>query len=99
MRFLHEVRESDDLDVATTLLGADRKRIHAGCLFTCSRLSDAVATGEVMLLHVHQGEKPVSAPFPPAIDQRLQSLTAAGGAGAAWGSGSRKIELHRRAGP
>ena len=60
MRYLHEVKGTDDLLVATSILDADRKRIHMGCRFMCGRLSDAVATGEVMLLHVHQGDKPAS---------------------------------------
>jgi acyl-CoA thioester hydrolase len=96
MRYLHEVKGTDDLVVATSILDADRKRIHMGSRFMCGRLSDAVATGEVMLLHVHQGDKPASAPFPQDIDARLQTLKLPSDAGAAWGPGSRKIELQRR---
>ena len=96
MRYLHEVKLTDDLVVATSILDADRKRIHMGCRFLCDRLSDAAATGEVMLLHVHQGDKPASAPFPHDIDARLQALRLPPDAGAAWGPGSRKIELQRR---
>ena len=97
MRYLHEVKFTDDLMVATSILDADSKRIHMGCRFTCSRLNDdAAATGDVMLLHVHQGEKPASTPFPPEIDARLQTLKLSTDAVAAWGPGSRKIELLRR---
>jgi len=96
MRYLHEVKGTDDLVVETSILDADRKRIQMGCRFMCSRLTEAAATGEVMLLHVHQGDKPASAPFPPDIDARLQALKLSSGAGAAWGPGSRKIELLRR---
>ncbi len=35
MHFLHEVKESDELSVATSVLDFDRKRIHAGCEFSC----------------------------------------------------------------
>jgi acyl-CoA thioester hydrolase len=95
MRYLHEVKGTDDLVVATSILDADRKRIHMGSRFMCGRLNDAVATGEVMLLHVHQGDKPASTPFPHDIDAWLQKLKLPPGAGAAWGPGSRKMELQR----
>jgi acyl-CoA thioester hydrolase len=96
MRYLHEVKSTDDLVIETSILDADRKRIQMGCRFICGRLNDAAATGEVMLLHVHQGDKPASAPFPLDIDARLQTLKLPADAGAAWGPGSRKIELLRR---
>jgi acyl-CoA thioesterase FadM len=100
MRYLHEIKGSDNLVVETSILDADRKRIHMGCRFTVDRLSGVAATGEVMLLHVHQGDKPASAPFPQDIDASLQTLKLSPDAGAAWGPGSRKIELQRRpAGP
>ena len=96
MRYLHEVKSTDDLVVATSILDADRKRIHMGSRFMCGRLNDAVATGEVMLLHVHQGDKPASTPFPHDIDASLQKRKLSPDAGAAWGPGSRKMELQRR---
>jgi acyl-CoA thioester hydrolase len=99
MRYLHEVKGTDELTVATSILDADRKRIHMGCRFICSRVNEAVATGEVMLLHVHQGDKPASSAFPQDIDARIQTLKLASDAGAAWGPGSRKIELQRRPAP
>jgi acyl-CoA thioester hydrolase len=95
LHYLHEVKSTDELEVMTSVLDADRKRIHVGCRFSCPRVNDALATGEVMLLHVHQGEKPGSTAFPADIEQKLQSLLAAD-ASAAWGPGSRKIELKRR---
>jgi acyl-CoA thioester hydrolase len=96
IHYLHEVMSSDELEVTTSILDADRKRIHVGCRFACSRLSDAVATGEVMLLHVHQGDKPASAAFPAPIERQLDSLKVSGDENAAWGPGSRKIQLQRR---
>ncbi len=96
MHFLHEVKESDELTVATSVLDIDRKRIHAACDFFCPRVGEAVATAEVMLLHVHQGEKPASASFPPEVLERLEALKLAPAALAARGLGSRKIELKRR---
>jgi acyl-CoA thioester hydrolase len=96
IHYLHEVMASDELVVTTSILDSDRKRIHAGCRFACGRSSEAVATGEVMLLHVHQGDKPASAPFPAPIERKLDSLRLSGDESAAWGPGSRKIQLQRR---
>ena len=96
MHFLHEVKESDGLTVATSVLDFDRKRIHAACDFFCPRLGEAVATAEVMLLHVHQGDKPASASFPPQVLERLEAVKLAPAALAVRGLGSRKIELKRR---
>jgi acyl-CoA thioester hydrolase len=96
MHFLHEVKESDELSVATSVLDFDRKRIHAGCEFSSPRITTAVATAEVMLLHVHQGAKPASAAFPPEVERGLAGLKLTPEALAAWGPGSRKIELKHR---
>jgi acyl-CoA thioester hydrolase len=105
LHFLHEVKADDVLAVDTLILDADGKRIHAGCRFTrragtpAAGASDeataTVATGEAMLLHVHQGERPASAPFPPEVAGALAQLKLAGDALAAWGPGSRKIQLKR----
>jgi len=96
MHFLQEVKSTDELTVATSILDFDRKRIHAGCDFNCPRMSEAAATAEVMLLHVHQGAKPASASFPPEVWAKLEGLKLSPEALAARGLGSRKIELKRR---
>jgi acyl-CoA thioester hydrolase len=96
IHYLHEIKSTDDLQVITSILDFDRKRIHAGCRFTCSRLGDAAATSDMMLLHVHQGEKPASAPFPEAVIAKLEALKVNAEALQAFGPLSRKIELKRR---
>jgi acyl-CoA thioester hydrolase len=96
LHYLHEVKAADDLQIATTVLDADHKRLHVGCRFTRGGSGAAVATAEAMLLHVHQGEKASSAAFPAEVEARLQSLKVAPEARAAWGPGSRKIEIQRR---
>ncbi len=96
LHYLHEVKSSDDLNVTTTILDFDRKRIHAGCRFTCPRVAGAVATAEMMLLHVHQGEKPTSAPFPDDVTRKLECLAKSPAAREPFGPASRKIELKRR---
>ena len=96
LHYLHEVKSSDDLTVRTSVLDFDRKRIHAGCVFSIPRIAAAVATAEMMLLHVHQGEKPASAPFPDDVASMLAALKASPAAREAFTPGSRRIELQRR---
>jgi acyl-CoA thioester hydrolase len=96
MHFMHEIKGSDELTVATSVLDYDRKRIHAACDFHCPRIEGAAAVGEVMLLHVHQGEKVTSAAFAPEQEAKLGALKCAPDVIAARPLGSRKIELKRR---
>jgi acyl-CoA thioester hydrolase len=96
MHYLHEIKATDELKIVTTVLDCDRKRIHTASDFICPRIDEPAATCELMLLHVHQGEKPTSASFPPEIAARLEALKATPEALAARGLGSRKIELRRR---
>lgn len=96
LHFLHEVKDSDDLKILTSILDVDRKRIHAAFTFVCSRLGDPAATADMMLLHVHQGEKPAVVAFPEAVTQTLNALKLSAGARDALGPLSRKIELKRR---
>jgi acyl-CoA thioester hydrolase len=94
--YLHEVKGSDDLGVNSLILDFDRKRIHVGCRFTCSRVAEPVATADMMLLHVRQGEKPSVASFPDAVLAKLEALKLSPAAAEAFGPSSRKIELKRR---
>jgi acyl-CoA thioester hydrolase len=96
MHFLHEVKEMDDIKIHLSILDVDRKRIHAGLTFRCSRLADPAATADLMLLHVHQGEKPASAPLPEAVFEKLNAAKLSAAARDAFGPLSRKIELKRR---
>ena len=96
LHYLHEVKSSDDLGVISTVLDFDRKRIQVGCRFICSRVSEPVATAEMMLLHVRQGDKPSVASFPDEVSAKLEALKASPDAREAFGPGSRKIELKRR---
>jgi acyl-CoA thioester hydrolase len=96
IHFLHEVKQSDDLKILTSILDVDRKRIHAGFTFACSRLAEPAATADMMLLHVHQGQKPASAPLPEAVTEKLNAVKLSSEARDALGPLSRKIELKRR---
>lgn len=96
LHYLHEVKADDDLAVISSVLDFDRKRIHLGCRFTCSRVGEPVASAEMMLLHVRQGDKPASATFPDEVLAALEALKVSPAASAAFAPGSRKIELKRR---
>jgi len=95
LHFLHEVKQSDTVEVGVRILGVDRKRIHAAFDLRVQRFSDPVASAELMLLHVHQGEKPGAAPFPPDVAAALGVLATATPA-ATDVPGSRRIELRSR---
>ena len=96
LHYLHEVKSSDDLGVISSIFDFDRKRIHIACRFACSRVSEPVATAEMMLLHVHQGDKPSVASFPDEVSAKLEALKVPPDAREAFGPSSRKIELKRR---
>jgi acyl-CoA thioesterase FadM len=96
IHFLHEVKSTDDLKVMTSVLDFDRKRIHAGLKFSCSRLAEPVAMADMMLLHVRQGDKPAAAPFPESVLNQLGELKLSASDADAFGPLSRKIELKRR---
>jgi acyl-CoA thioester hydrolase len=96
LHYLHEVKSSDDLAVITSILDFDSKRIQVGCRFVCSRVSEAVATAEMMLLHVHQGDKPAVAPFPSEVSAKLEAFKVLPAAREGFAPSSRKIELKRR---
>ena len=96
LHYLHEVKSSDDLRVNSLILDFDRKRIHLGCRFVCSRVSEPVAIAEMMLLHVMQADKPVVTSFPDEVSAKLEALKASPAARDAFGPGSRKIEMKRR---
>lgn len=96
VHYLHEVKGTDDLGVNSLILDFDRKRIHVGCRFTCSRVAEPVATADMMLLHVRQGDTPSVASFPEAVLAKLEALQLSPAAAEAFGPSSRKIELKRR---
>jgi acyl-CoA thioester hydrolase len=96
MHFLHEVKQSDQLEILVRVMAVDRKRIHAAFDFYCARYTDPVALGEMMLLHVRQDPNPASVPFPPAIMSALEALVASTSGVEPPGPPSRRIELRVR---
>ena len=103
IHYLHEVKDTDDVDVSVRILGTDRKRIHAGFDMYCPRYPDPVSTAEMMLLHVHQGDEPKAQAFPAEVIDALANVAAedAASTGADAGAaaaipGSRRMELRSR---
>jgi acyl-CoA thioester hydrolase len=98
IHFLHEVMKTDVVDVSVRILGTDRKRIHAALDMRCARYPDPVATAELMLLHVHQGDEPKAQAFTPEVIEALAKVVAESAAdtGASTIPGSRLMELRSR---
>jgi acyl-CoA thioester hydrolase len=95
MHFLHEVKDTDTVDVAVRILGMDRKRIHAAFDMSCGRYPDPVASAELMLLHVYQGVEPKAQVLPAEVSEALRRLREATPAptSAQPIPGSRRMEL------
>src|ERR1700691_5561158 len=83
LHYLHEVKSSDDVRVFSSVWNCDRKRIHLGCRFICSRVSEPVAVADMMLLHVRQGDKPGVAGSRDVLADKLDALKRAAGLRAA----------------
>ncbi|HEY3786840.1 MAG TPA: thioesterase family protein [Steroidobacteraceae bacterium] len=96
MHFLHEVKQSDVVNVTVRILATDAKRIHAALDLRCEGRSEPAATAEIMLLHVHQGEKAAAQPFAPQIAASLARLAAETAASLPSIPGSRRMELRSR---
>ena len=96
MHWLEEVKADDTLEIDAVVLGHDQKRLHLGCDVRIARRPTPVATAEFMLLHVHQGDQPGAAPFPPEIQAAIERLRAEAD-GAGWpGPRSRELGLKKR---
>jgi acyl-CoA thioester hydrolase len=96
LHYLHEVKASDAVEIRSSVLDFDAKRIHLGCTFSCSRIDGAVATADMMLMHIHQGDKPASARLPESTIAMLTELKASAAGREPFAPGSRKIEIKRR---
>jgi acyl-CoA thioester hydrolase len=88
MHFLREVKKTDVVDVSVRILGTDRKRLHAALDMRCGRYPDPVATAEIMLLHVYQGDEPKAQAFPPEVIEALARVAEEEAAGADTAAGA-----------
>jgi len=96
MHWLEEVKADDALEIVGYVLAADTKRLHIGCDVRIARREAPVATAEFVLLHVHQGDKPSAATFPPDVQAAIERLRVEAD-GSAWpGPRSRELALKKR---
>ncbi|HUO95280.1 MAG TPA: thioesterase family protein [Steroidobacteraceae bacterium] len=96
MHWLQEVKAEETLQIDAVVLGCDQKRLHIGCDVKIARLPAPVATAEFVLLHVHQGDKPSAATFPPDVLAAIERLRVEAD-GSAWpGPRSRELALKKR---
>lgn len=96
VHYLHEVKQSDMLEVTVRIIAADEKRIHAAFDLSCARHNEPAASVELMLLHVEQGESVASCAFPAEIARAVETLQGATAGVAPAKRGSRKMELRGR---
>jgi acyl-CoA thioester hydrolase len=78
INYLHEVKESEPVDVRLQILGHDRKRLHLYLTLHREGQDEAVAVSEQMLLHVDMNG-PKSAPFSATTAARIEGLVIAQG--------------------
>lgn len=96
INYLNEVKSTDEALVQPFLLDFDKKKVQIGLRMQCTRLTAPAATMDTLLLHVHQGEKPTTAPFPADVVARMAALALAQGDLSDFAPRSRHIELTRR---
>jgi acyl-CoA thioester hydrolase len=73
--YARETKLGDKLTIACRLIDADSKRFHFFCRMAMTDGGEQVATFEMLALHVDLAG-PRSAPFPPAIQARLDAMLA-----------------------
>lgn len=76
VNYLQEVMEGDELLIDTRLLAVDEKRLVLFHEMVCPRLAEAVASNEVLCVHVDLGLRR-AAPWPAAIAATLRQAVAA----------------------
>jgi acyl-CoA thioester hydrolase len=96
IHYLREVKRTDEVSVDVRIIAADHQRIHAALDLMSARHPEPVASAEIMLLHVAEGEKPVATAFPPDIGRAIEALKEATAALPASGPGSRRMLLRSR---
>lgn len=76
VQYIREVAEGAPLKVMGQMLDADDKRIHLYSELFHAEEGFLSATSELMLLHVDLGKRG-AAPFPPAVQDRVDAIRAA----------------------
>ena len=75
VNYLREVKEGEEVEVRTQLIGFDQKRFHLFHTMHTARLGDEVAaTSEFMLVNIDTSGEPKSAPFRPEVAAKLAEV-------------------------
>lgn len=96
IRYLREVFRTDPVRVGLRVLDVDAKRMHLFCEMRHAGLGELCATSEWMFLHVDMTTRR-AAPWPPALQARLEALQRTGAAHG-WPEGAgRRVGMPPRA--
>jgi acyl-CoA thioester hydrolase len=75
INYLREIKEGEEVEVRTQLIGFDQKRLQLFHTMHTARLGDEVAaTSEFMLVNVDSSGEPKSTPFRPEVAARLAEI-------------------------
>jgi acyl-CoA thioester hydrolase len=78
VNYLREIKEGEEVEVRTQLIGFDQKRFQLFHTMHTARLGDEVAaTSEFMLVNIDNSGEPKSAPFRPEVAAKLAEVMAA----------------------
>ena len=75
VNYLREVKEGEEVEVRTQLIGFDQKRFQLFHTLHTARLGDEpAATSEIMLVNIDTSGEPRSAPFRPEVAAKLAEI-------------------------
>ena len=78
VNYLREIKEGEEVEVRTQLIGFDQKRFQLFHTMHTARLGEEVAaTSEFMLVNIDMSGEPRSAPFRPEVAAKLAEIMAA----------------------
>jgi acyl-CoA thioester hydrolase len=75
INYLHEIKEGEEVEVRTQLIGFDQKRFQLFHTLHTPRLgNEPAATSEFMLINIDTSGEPRSAPFRPEVAAKLAEI-------------------------
>jgi acyl-CoA thioester hydrolase len=75
VNYLREIKEGEEVEVRTQLIGFDQKRFQLFHTMHTARLgAEVAATSEFMLVNIDSSGEPKSAPFRPEVAARLAEV-------------------------
>lgn len=77
VNYLREVKQGEEVEIRTQLIGFDQKRYQLYHTMHTARLGDEIAAaGEFMLANIDASGEPKTAPFRPEVAARLTEIMA-----------------------